>query len=68
LFSVVQVEPAPGLVFVFYWNPGALSDTRDDSSKGVFSCPKSAAAESLCSNVLHCSILFLFGENCSNID
>jgi hypothetical protein len=37
-------------------------------AEGVFSCPDLAAAESLCSTVLHCSILFLFGKNCPNID
>jgi hypothetical protein len=35
---------------------------------GVFSCPESAVAKSLCITVLHCSILFLFGKNYLNID
>jgi hypothetical protein len=34
----------------------------------VFSCPNLGAAESLFATVVHCSILFLFGKNCPNMD
>jgi hypothetical protein len=40
----------------------------DKPDKSVFSCPNLGAADSLFVTAAHCSILFLFGKNCPNID
>jgi hypothetical protein len=37
-------------------------------TEALISLPKLAAAEVLFSNVVYCSILFLFGNNCLNIN